>query len=145
MDCLHWTHHETLSILGLFICRVKFNKRGGLIAMVTIHLCSEALCAPPVSADGSPLFSFIQPTTASCTLSDSTLPCPSLSPPARQWKERFPWTFPSSAALQFLPFSLQICHQKLLPIRCLLSHSVAMSAWQAMPLLSQTSPAFSFL
>lgn len=50
MDFLYWMHHETLSILGLFICRVKFNKRGGLIAMVTIHLCSEALCAPPVSS-----------------------------------------------------------------------------------------------
>lgn len=71
-------------------------------------------CAPPVSTDGSPLFSFIQPTTASCASSDSTLPCPSLSPSESQRKERFPWTCPSSAALEYLPFPFSICQQKLL-------------------------------
>lgn len=69
-------------------------------------------CAPPVSADGSPLFSFIQPARASCALGDSTLPCPSLSPSESQRKERLPSTCPSSAALEYLPFSFTIFHQK---------------------------------
>lgn len=111
----------------------NFNERGGLIAMQLYICASDHYSVPPVSADGSPLFSFIQPTTASRTLSDSTLPCPSLSPTESQRKEKLPWTCPSSGAVEYLPFLSGFVTKNMYFF--ILSLSVAMSMWQPMSLL----------